>query len=125
MTAIIQENANHNHTSKKCWLNLWKLGIPFRVSIFLRKILHYGLPTRTELSKKQIITDENCAVCGEHQETLDHLFMSCHFARAIWYGAVQGRRTHLTNTTDLVNWMKSQIEKCNIKNHGEIEILTE
>ena len=51
--------------------------------------------------------------------------MSCHFARAIWYVAAQGLRTHLTNKTDLVNWMKSQIENCNIKSHGDIEILTE
>ena len=126
LMAINQENSNRNdHTRKKCWLNFWKLGIPFRVFTFLWKILHCGLPTRTELAKKQIITYETCAVCGEYQETLDHLFMSCHFARAIWYVAAQGLRTHLTNTTDLVNWMKSQIGNCNIKSHGDIEILTE
>ena len=53
--------------------------------------------------------------------------MSCHFARAIciWYGAAQGLRTHLINTTNMANWMKSQIENCNIKSQGDIEILTE
>ena len=53
LTALNQENTNPNaHTKKKCWLNLWKLGIPFRVSTFLWKILHCGLPTRTELARR-------------------------------------------------------------------------
>ena len=53
LMAINQENSNRNdHTRKKCWLNFWKLGIPFRVFTFLWKILHCGLPTRTELAKK-------------------------------------------------------------------------
>ncbi|XP_030923476.1 uncharacterized protein LOC115950416 [Quercus lobata] len=105
LIALNQENAN------RCLLSCGKF-----VTV---------LPTRTELAKRQIITDDTCAVCGEDQETLDHLFMSCHFARAIWYGAAQGLRTHFIYTTDMANWMKSQIENCNIKSQGDIEILTE
>ena len=51
--------------------------------------------------------------------------MSCHFARAIWYCSAQGLRTHLIYTTDIANWMQLQIEKCNIKSQGDLEILTE
>ncbi|XP_075638408.1 uncharacterized protein LOC142610482 [Castanea sativa] len=110
MLAVInQENANRNdHPSKKCWLNLWKLGIPSRVSTFMWKILHRGLPTRTELFKKQIIMDESFV-----------------FARVVWFGAAQGLRTHLTNTTDLVSRLESQIVNCDIKNYEELEILIE
>ena len=126
LMVLNQENDNHNdHTRKKCWINLWKLGIPFWVSTFLWEILHRGLPTRTELAKKQIITDDTCVACGEDQETLDHPFMSCHFAKAIWYGAMQGLGTHLIYTTYMANWMKSQIENCHLKCQGDIEILTE
>ncbi|XP_075638407.1 uncharacterized protein LOC142610480 [Castanea sativa] len=59
------------------------------------------------------------------RKTLDYLFISCHFARAVWFRAAQGLRTHLTNTTDLVSWLESQIVNCDIKNYEELEILTE
>lgn len=42
------------------------------------------LPTKARLSRWGMNIDNTCGVCSLHQETRDHLFLSCDFALFIW-----------------------------------------
>ena len=51
--------------NKHGWKHLWKLKIPYKICLFLWKLLHNGLPTRLELNRRQIIVSTNCVMCEQ------------------------------------------------------------
>ena len=71
----------------KGWKNLWKLKIPYKIYLFLWKLLHNGLPIRMELNRRQIIVSTKCVMCEQEEETLDHSFLKCPFTRALWFAS--------------------------------------
>ncbi|KAJ0925693.1 putative reverse transcriptase zinc-binding domain-containing protein [Helianthus annuus] len=43
------------------------------------------LPTMAALARRGIpVTSLACVLCGEIDETCEHLFMSCQFAQTVW-----------------------------------------
>ena len=75
------------------WKNLWKLKIPYKICMFLWKLLHNGLPTRMEQFRRQIIVSPKRVMCDQEDEMLDHLFLKYPFARALWFTLPQNIRS--------------------------------
>ena len=42
------------------------------------------LPIRTKLFDRKVISNYSCPVCGEEAETINHMFMECSVALAVW-----------------------------------------
>jgi len=40
--------------------------------------------TWENLTKRGLIGPSRCVLCGENEETMNHLFVECHFAKDIW-----------------------------------------
>lgn len=55
-------------------------------------LLHGKLPTCQYLQRLGINLDDECCLCNQAKETLDHLFFDCVYARAVW--------------TDVAGWCK-------------------
>lgn len=49
----------------------------------LLRSLHDKLTVGENLFKRRVCTENVCHPCGEQNETMDHLFLKCHFASAI------------------------------------------
>ena len=47
--------------------------------------------------------------CNEEEETINHLFLQCPFARAIWHGSSLGIRTSFLVTNSVKQWVVSAI----------------
>lgn len=47
------------------------------------KALHGAIPIGYNLEKRGIINDTTCPNCGQ-QETLDHIFLNCNYAKGVW-----------------------------------------
>ncbi|KAF7835780.1 ribonuclease H [Senna tora] len=69
------------------WKFLWSLSIPSRVKNFVWRILNDALPNLTNLKRHHMPVEEICYLCQQESESLDHIFITCPFARAIWFGS--------------------------------------
>jgi hypothetical protein len=67
--------------------SLWKCTAPSKVLGFSWLLLHSRLPTRDNLSRRHIISQEDsqlCVMCGVEAETPMHLFLYCKVALQVW-----------------------------------------
>jgi hypothetical protein len=64
-------------------LKLWKIRAPLKVTIFLWYLRKGVLLTKDNLARRNWIGDTKYCFC-HHEETIDHLFFDCQFARFVW-----------------------------------------
>ena len=64
------------------WNLIWKVQVPFKINIFVWKLLKDNLPTKLALKKRSISSDNSCPMCNSKEESSTHLFLLCPFARA-------------------------------------------
>ena len=62
---------------------LWKLKIPLKIKIFLWFLHRKELLTKDNLAKRRWIGSMKCVFC-DADESAEHLFIKCTFARDIW-----------------------------------------
>ena len=59
------------------WKMLWKSKMHERLKLLLGRIICKSLPVWEILSKRFLIPDISCLVCGEEVETVEHVFIRC------------------------------------------------
>ena len=62
---------------------LWKLKIPLKIKVFMWFLHNKVLLTKDNLAKRRWQGCTKCSFCGS-EETIEHLFISCPFAKIIW-----------------------------------------
>lgn len=69
------------------------------------------LPTKARLSRWGMNIDNTYGLCSLHQETRDHLFLSCDFAIFIWNAVcmrLQLPQISFTRWSDLISWTQTK-----------------
>lgn len=69
------------------WKGLWRLRIPPKLRIFVWKACRNALAVRHNLQKRRVPVDKGCVFCAHADETQEHLFFYCEFARAMWFAS--------------------------------------
>ncbi|CAL1378184.1 unnamed protein product [Linum trigynum] len=69
---------------RSSWIRVWEADIPPKLRVFLWQILNRILPTTEALIGKQAPVNPRCPVCWASSETMEHLFLECPVARALW-----------------------------------------
>ena len=98
---------NNGHQQK--WKQLWKIPIPHKILTFNWKLLRNALPLKTELCRRGINCDLVCPLCQTDTETINHLFLQCHFARAIWLGVDINTRALKQNHITVQTWIQDPL----------------
>ncbi|CAL1383715.1 unnamed protein product [Linum trigynum] len=66
------------------WIRLWDVNIPPKMKVFVWQIFHKIIPTTEALIEKKVAVLPRCPVCWATLKTLEHLFLDCPVARALW-----------------------------------------
>jgi hypothetical protein len=73
---------------EKCvFRNIWKTGVPSKVTALVWKALLDRIPTRVNLEIRRCLPPDicsNCVWCGVVPECTSHIFLHCGMARNIW-----------------------------------------
>ena len=93
------------------WKVLWKLSLPPRILIFLWKLCHLVLPAANFLNHRNIRVQAVCPLCGQHQETVAHLFLDCCFVK-VWFGSNLSIRLDVICPENIVNWIQCCLCTC-------------
>jgi hypothetical protein len=67
--------------------SIWKCMAPSKVMGLVWMVLHDRVPTRDNLYRRKIISengDISCVPCGERIETVSHLFLYCRIVIRVW-----------------------------------------
>lgn len=98
-----------------CFKLLWKLKIPSNALALCWKVLLNRIPTRDNLIRRQIqLADSCCPLCGDHDETVAHLFFFCNIVGQIWFQVLKwlgisfvspaGPKEHFTQFAGLLSF---------------------
>lgn len=59
-------------------------GAPPKCTFIIWLALHDRLATCGYLEKIGVQVDHDCCLCGESEETMEHLFFECKFSKEVW-----------------------------------------
>lgn len=63
---------------------VWRNFAPPRVKFFGWLLAQNRIQCRTSLLRKNILEDARCEVCGQEDETADHIISGCSFVCSFW-----------------------------------------
>ena len=66
------------------WKKLWRLPTPHKVRHFLWRACRDILPTKSNLKRRKVLTEDLCDACLLDSETSGHLFWSCSRTKTAW-----------------------------------------
>jgi hypothetical protein len=90
------------------WKSFWKLNLNDRLKLFIWKIAWNLFPTMERLnalfSSPDIVVV--CPLCKDGEDSIQHLFFKCRFARAIWRHSFWPIDSFSFNFTNMLDWIK-------------------
>jgi hypothetical protein len=93
---------------------VWKTWAPAKCRFFLWLVAHNMCWTADRLAKRGLTHPSNCPLCDQEPESINHLLVSCVFARIFWYNLL--RKFGLDNfapqpgLTSFLDWWETSSE---------------
>ncbi|CAH9137685.1 unnamed protein product [Cuscuta epithymum] len=66
------------------WTTMWKWKLPPKIKHFFWQVCSGLLPTKINLKSRKVNCSSVCGLCGEEEESLQHLFISCRVSKEAW-----------------------------------------
>ena len=125
-TAQSKFNSLYNISGITDWKNIYQLPgqvtVDTRTRVFQYKIINRILYTNKTLYKMDLVPSPMCTFCGDHEETLEHLLVSCAYTKIFWLSVISWLITYnmkidkLDEVTILFGIFDNNIENC-LLNH--------
>ncbi|KAB2614065.1 hypothetical protein D8674_036381 [Pyrus ussuriensis x Pyrus communis] len=104
---------------KAFWKGIWKLEVPPKLRHFLWLTVHNCLPTRDALFRRRSSQSSTCPICCCHDETIEHIFLSCSWVEPIWFGGALGYKMDRLSLPSWLDWIQGVFSP-NLCNSGDI-----
>jgi hypothetical protein len=90
------------------WKSLWKLNLMDRLKLFLWKIAWDIIPSKIRINAvfPTPLADLVCPLCNVEEDSLNHLFFRCVFARIAWRSSHWPLDFLKWSSLNLPNWIK-------------------
>jgi len=63
---------------------VWKNSAPPRVQLFMWLLLQKKIQCKSTLFKRHVVDDTTCEICGNADETPEHIIWGCSLGRTVW-----------------------------------------
>lgn len=91
---------------------IWKTKVPTKLKHFFWKLMSLSLATGINLKRRHVIRDAVCRRCCNAEETEDHIFFECEYAKEIWRASGISNLTILSNLTSLEDKIGACLQMC-------------
>ncbi|CAA0805837.1 Ribonuclease H-like superfamily protein [Striga hermonthica] len=78
------ETSEGHQQEKKMWRITWALPIQSKIKFFIWRCWHGYLAAKRQLVRKGMALDSKCDLCGEEEESIEHMLLYCHRAASCW-----------------------------------------
>ncbi|KAF7822992.1 ribonuclease H [Senna tora] len=115
---LLSRNSNGGIGSlhSEVWKTIWSLKLPYRIVMFMWRVLNDNLPANATLVKHHMPLDDVCHACTQQGETLRHILLDCDFARAVWFGTHLGYKIVRAHCS-LLEWFTDILHKFRDEDH--------
>lgn len=96
------------HLEEQNWSNLWRLPLQDGLKLLLWKITIEAIPVRAPAFRLNEYSDSSqliCVGCGQHNETVLHVFHGCTLANLLWSTSIWGLHISRIPDTYLTKWI--------------------
>jgi hypothetical protein len=105
------------------WKNLRKLRSPPKYTNLIW-IINHAIPVRDKLTSKGIRCNPICPRCNKALETIEHVFMQCEWAKAIWFGSPMTINfEHMLQEVSFQDWLSDLITNKHKRNIEHIIVV--
>ncbi|OMO84089.1 hypothetical protein COLO4_22232 [Corchorus olitorius] len=112
--AVTSQNPNKASSShridKDLWNIVWNINCPKKIRTFLWRCCRNALPTAVGLYKRNCRASGICSICGQYDETIEHLLLSCDWTRGIWL-SICGLQIDKQSISTFDDWLASVVKK--------------
>lgn len=105
------KNQTQAEDRNRFWKRIWGLGLPPKLALFLWKVVLRILPVRVVLYRREMALTISCPMCGNSNETIEHLFLECEMTRTIWRGSKLGLNFSSGSPVGFEEWFKRWLDE--------------
>ncbi|KAG7583244.1 Endonuclease/exonuclease/phosphatase superfamily [Arabidopsis suecica] len=80
----VRLQAEQRPSTNELKAKVWKLKTDPKIQVFLWKALNGSLPVAKAMKCRGMKVDERCQICGEDEESVNHVLFTCSYARQVW-----------------------------------------
>lgn len=88
---------------------IWETWAPLRLKLFLWLAMRRRHWTANRRARHGLDTHENCLLCEQAPESIDHIVVSCSFAQKLWWQirAAFRESSQLQHCNNILKWWQS------------------
>ena len=90
---------------------MWNLKIPNKIKVFGWRACADILPTRVNLVRRRVLTDDKCPICLRELENIIHVLWECAVVQDIWAGSCQKLQKKSSRVVDVMQLMEDLIDR--------------